>query len=188
MLRDLPEGGEQLRLAPHLLQAERLQVLDPRPALMDPQDIDLLGQLGIGHQHLHHEAVELRLGQRIGPFLLDGVLRGEDREYARQRIRGPIDGHLPFLHGLQQGRLGLGRGSVDFIGQEELGEDRARAKLEGLLLRIEDAYAHNVGRHEVGRELDALELAFEDPCQDADQHGLGGPRNPLDEDVAPRRT
>ena len=40
--------------------------------------------------HHEHEPVELRLGQRIGAFLLDGVLRGQDEE----RI-GQLDGAAP---------------------------------------------------------------------------------------------
>jgi hypothetical protein len=45
---------------------------------------------GLGHRRhveLEQEAVELRLGQRIRPLELDGVLRGEHEEGQRQRVR-----------------------------------------------------------------------------------------------------
>ena len=32
---------------------------------------------------IEHEPVQLRLGKRIGPFLLDWVLRGENKEWLR---------------------------------------------------------------------------------------------------------
>jgi hypothetical protein len=34
------------------------------------------------------------------------------------------------LHRLQHGRLGLGRGPVDLVGQDDLGEERTFLKLE----------------------------------------------------------
>ncbi len=38
-----------------------------------------------------------------------------------------LTGHrnLSFLHGLEQGCLCLGRSPVDFVGQDQVGEDRA---------------------------------------------------------------
>ena len=40
------------------------------------------------------------------------------------------DGDRPLLHGLEQGRLRLGRGPVDLVGQHEVGEDRPALELE----------------------------------------------------------
>ena len=42
--------------------------------------------LGIAHNDLHQEAVELGLGQRIGALELDRVLRREDGEPAWERM------------------------------------------------------------------------------------------------------
>ena len=84
-------------------------------ALLVPRDRSL---------QLQHEAVHLGFGQRIGALLLDGVLRGEDQE--RPPAEGGVaDGHLPLLHGLKQRALHLGRGPVDFVGQDDVREDRA---------------------------------------------------------------
>ena len=55
-------------------------------------------------------------------------------------------------------RLHLRRGAVDFVGQDEVGEDRALARAELRLGRDVDHRADQVGRQQVGRELDAAEL------------------------------
>ena len=73
-------------------------------------------------------------------------------------MRFAFQRHLVFLHGLQQRRLGLGRGAVDLIGQDDVGEDRALAQHEVVLLAVEDVAAGDVAGQQVGRELDALEL------------------------------
>ena len=44
------------------------------------QDLPLLFPVGVGDLDLEHEPVHLGLGQGIGPFLLDGVLGGQDQE------------------------------------------------------------------------------------------------------------
>ena len=43
-------------------------------------DLLLVFQRGVIDLDVEHEAVELRFRQRIGSFLLDGVLRGDDEE------------------------------------------------------------------------------------------------------------
>ena len=91
------------------------------------QDPLLDSLVGITHQHLDHEAVELRLGQRVGALELDRVLRREDGEALGQRVRRAVHGHAALLHRLEQRRLGLGRRAVDLVAQHQVGEDRARA-------------------------------------------------------------
>ena len=61
------------------------------------------GAVGIADEQLHQEAVELGLGQRIGPLVLDRVLGGQDEERVGQADRLVADGDLAFLHRLQQG-------------------------------------------------------------------------------------
>ena len=80
---------------------------------------------GIADFQLEHEAVHLRLGQRVGAFLLDRVLRGQHQERFVQLEGLVADGDLVFLHRFQQRALHLGRRAVDFVGQDEVGEDRA---------------------------------------------------------------
>ena len=72
----------------------------------------------------------------------------------------PGHGHLLLLHRLQQRRLGLGRGAVDFIRQQQVAKDGARLKTQFLAAAAIDEHlgAHDVGRQQVGRELDPREL------------------------------
>ena len=130
---------------------------------------------GIVDDQLEEEAVELGLGQRIGAFLLDRVLRGHDEERLFQLVDRAADGDAVLLHRLQQGRLRLRRGPVDFVGQDDLGEDRAGLEAEDALAVgrfADDVGADDVGGHQVGRELDAVELQVEHLAQRAHQQGL----------------
>ena len=61
--------------------------------------------------------------------------------------------------------------TVDLVGEHDVGEHRAELDVERLLRRPVDARADEVGRHEVGRELQAGEAAAEDA-----RHRLGGQR------------
>ena len=115
---------------------DQLLQVEDRLAREDLADLGLLAARGAGQDALlflgrrivdldvEHEAVQLRLGQRIGAFLLDRVLRGDGEERVGQRIGLLADGHFALLHGLQQRGLGLGRRAVDFVGQQDVGEDR----------------------------------------------------------------
>ncbi|CAN4071209.1 Arginine-binding extracellular protein ArtP, partial [Dysosmobacter welbionis] len=61
---------------------------------------------GVAHGELEEEAVQLGSGQGEGGLRLHGVLGGQDHEGWGQGIGDAVYGHLPFLHGLQQGGLG----------------------------------------------------------------------------------
>ena len=62
--------------------ARRQQMIEPGQGLAGgrPGDLDLLGLRRIIQLDQEHEPVELGLGQRIRPFLLDRVLRGQHQE------------------------------------------------------------------------------------------------------------
>ena len=74
-------------------------------------------------------------------------------------MRLTTGGDATFLHGLQQRRLGLGRGAVDLIGEHDVCKDRPADKperaLPGGVILLEDVTAGDIGRHQVGRKLDA---------------------------------
>ena len=82
---------------------------------------------------------------------------------------------MRLLHRFEQRRLGLGRGAVDLVGQDDLREDRPlhESQTTAALLLVENLGAGDVGRHQVGRELDALEIEIEDVGQGLDQQRLG---------------
>ena len=98
-------------------------------------DLDLLGFRRIIQLDQEHEPIELRLGQRIGPFLLDRVLRGQHQERRFESKRLADHRHLVLLHGFEHGRLRLRRGAVDLVGQHDVGEDRPVHELKLALAR-----------------------------------------------------
>ena len=137
----------------------------------------------VGHD-LEHEAIELGLGQIVGPFGLDRVLRGQHQERPLELVAGPLDRDAIFLHDLQQRRVRLGRRAVDFVGQQELREDRPGTKAEFLRLHVEDRRTGDVRGHQVGRELDPAELAAEHAAERADEERLAQAGHAFDQHVA----
>ena len=121
------------------------------------------------------------------PFELDRVLRRQHEERIRQRPRLAERRHAPFLHRLEQRRLRLGRGAVDLVGQQQVGEDRAGVKDELLaaVALLEDVAAGDVGRQQIGRELDAAEVERQQPRQRLDELGLAEGRKPFEQHVPP---
>ena len=66
------------------------------------------------------------------------------------------DGHVIFLHRLKQGALGFRSGAVDFVGEQNVGEDGTGLKFHLFLPPLifhDDAGADDIGGHEVRREL-----------------------------------
>ena len=132
---------------------------------------------------IQEEAVELRLGQLERARLLDRVLRGDDEEGDGEPETLVADGDLPLLHGFQHGALGLGRGAVDLVGQQQVGEHRAFAHAEIARPLIEDFRADHVGGEHVDGELDAGELEIDRLGHGVDQQRLGQSRHSLQHEV-----
>ena len=111
---------------------------------------------------VEHEAIELGLRQRICAFLLDRILGGENEQRTVQGVTDAADRDLVFLHGLEQGGLSLGRRPVDLVGQENVREDRAvneaNHPLAGRPVFLNHLRAQDVGRHQIGRELNTVEF------------------------------
>ncbi len=128
----------------------------------------------VGHHDVEQEAIELRFGQRIGAFELDRVLRGQHEERPLERIGPAGGGDVILLHRLEQRRLRLRRRAVDLVGENDLREDRPLHETQraGAVILVEDLRAGDVGRHQVGRELDALEAQVENLRQRLDQQRL----------------
>ncbi|MNL50471.1 hypothetical protein D3C87_1734900 [compost metagenome] len=87
------------------------------------------------------------------------------------------NGHRILLHRFQQRRLRLGRCPVDFIGKDDISENRAFDEFEIAVL-IERFRAKNIGRHQIGRELDPVEIQVERRSNGLDQKRFREPRNP----------
>ena len=116
---------------------------------------ELLGRRRIVHRDPHQEPVALRLRERVDPLGLDGVLRGDHDEGTGCGHGPPADRDLSLLHHFEQGRLHLGRRTVDLVREDDVGEHGARLDVERFARRPVDPRAHDVGRDQVGRELDA---------------------------------
>ena len=135
-------------------------------------------------QNLEQEAVQLRLRQRVGAFLVERVLGGQHHERRRQREAFALDGDLPLLHHFQQRRLGLGRRPVDLVGEQQVGEGRPLAHPEVAALAVEQGVAGDVRGHQVGGELDALKVQLQHPRQAARQQRLAEPGHAFDQHMA----
>ncbi len=92
-------------------------------------------------------------------MVLDGILRGQHHEWLGQLVGVIVNGDLRFVHGFQQRRLRFWRGAIDFVRQDDVGENRAGLKVKALFDLVEYAGSHHVGRQQVRGELDALERA-----------------------------
>src|SRR2546429_7202025 len=68
------------------------------------------------------------LRERVGSFLLDGVLGREHEKRLAQKERLSADRHLLLLHRLEQRRLDLGGGAVNLVRERQVREQRDRKK------------------------------------------------------------
>ena len=139
----------------------RGQVARVEAAGVAVQDRDLLIPRRQRHIELQQEPVQLRLGQLVGALVLDRVLGRGDDERVRQRTRFALDADLAFLHGLQQGGLRLGRGPVDLVGQQQIGEHRSGVELEFRCAGVIYERAGDVSRHQIRGELHPLEVELQ---------------------------
>ena len=162
---------------------DRLQVHDAVVGLVPHQHPGLFRGGRVAERQPDHEAVDLRLGQRIRALVLDRVLRREHEERPRELVRGRLDRDLALLHALEQAGLGLRRGAVDLVHQHDVGEDRAGPELEARLALVVDLRADDVRGQQVGGALHARELAVDRARERARQGGLADARVVLDEDV-----
>src|SRR3989454_220597 len=125
------------------------------------EDFDLLLPRRIADIDLQQEPVDLRLGERIGAFVLDRILRRDHEERPVQWKRLALQGGLSFLHRLEQRGLGLRRRAVDLVREEDVREDRPAPEDEIARLALEDVSPGDVGREQVRCELDASEREAE---------------------------
>ena len=154
------------------------------------EDPPLGGAVGIADVDLHQEAVELRLGQRIGAFLLQRILRRQHVEGLRQVVPLAGDRDMVLLHRLQQRRLRARAGPVDLVGHQQLREDRTLHETEAAppsARFLQHLGAEDVGRHQIGRELHAPGVEAEHGAERLDELGLGEARHADKQAVAARQ-
>ena len=95
-----------------------------------------------------------------------------------------FDRDLPFVHRLQEGALCAGRGPVDLVGQQHVGEDWPFAKLEITEVSQVDAGSQNVAREHIGRKLQPREAAVQALGDRLGQQSFADARRVLDEEVS----
>ena len=86
-----------------------------------------------------------------------GFLSRQHEERRGQREGIVADSDLVLLHGLQQRALHLRGRAIDLVGQHDVGEDRTFARREIAGACVVNEGADDVGRQQVGRELNAAE-------------------------------
>ncbi len=203
-----PAGAHQLRdpaqqvvadvhVADMLLQCQhRFALHHPRHVAAGAagglrQDVVLFLLGGIVDADVQQEAVQLGFRQRVGAGLLQRVLRGQHEERRGQCVGGAGVADGAFLHGFQQRGLGLGRRAVELVGQQQVGEDRARLEAEmavpGAVVLLEQLGAQDVAGHQVRRELHATELQVQGLPQRAHQQRLAQTGHALQQAVAARQ-
>ena len=120
------------------------------------------------HADVQQEAVELRFGQRdrCRPARAGSAWPAR-RTAAGSGVGGAGIADRAFLHRLEQRGLGLGRGAVELVGEQQVGEDRALLELEvalaGAVVLFQHLGAEDVAGHQVRGELDAAELPVPAP-------------------------
>ena len=124
------------------------------------------------------------MGEGEGPGRVEGVLGGDDHEGTGQGMGGAVGRDLALLHGLEESGLGLGGGPVELVGQEDVGEDGAGAEGQDAGVTVEDDGPGDVGREEVGRQLDPAEAETEGTGQGLGQGGLAHAGVVLDQEMA----
>ena len=179
---DLADGF--LHPAQFLDRQDLLEVLERVRPLLLIEDDDLLDRLRVAEAKAQHEPVQLCLGQGERALVLDRVLGRDDEERIRHRVGRAVDRRLTLLHAFEERGLGLRGRPVDLVGEHDLAEDRAGAELELLGLLVVDREPRDVGRQQVGGELDPPEGGAEAPGDRLGEHGLAGARHVLDEQVA----
>ena len=97
-----------------------------------------------------------------------------------------VDGDLAAIHHLEQRRLRLGRGAVDFVGQNDVGENRAGLEHELLHVFVVDGDARHVTGQQVAGELHARERAIHRARQRIGQRCLAKARQVLDQQMPAR--
>ena len=138
----------------------------------------------VADAHAQEEAIELGLRQRERAREVLRVLRRDDEERIGQRDGLAVERDLPFVHRLEQRRLGARAGAVDLVGQQDVREDRALAEDELAAALVVDADAEDVAREQVAGELHAAQLAADGLGDGARERRLADAGHVLDEQVA----
>ena len=132
------------------------------------------------HPDLEHEPVFLGFRKWVCAFVFNRVLRCKNSKVRVQIMCRPVDRDHPFLHGLKQRGLGLGRRPVNLVRQQKRGKNRPLDQGKPAILQIKDMRARNIRRHQVRGELNPRKFASQDMGERPDKQGLGNAGHALD--------
>ena len=153
--RDLHVANGGLNRENFVERKNRFERIERGRFAIGVQDGAFGGAVGIADRKAHQEAVELAFGERVRSFELDRVFGRDDEEGARERTRRSVGGNLAFARRFEGRALRSRRRAVDFVGEDDVRENRARDELEILRLRAVNVGADDVERDEVGSELNS---------------------------------
>lgn len=111
------------------------------------------------------------------------ILSSYNHERVRKRVGVIIYTHPALAHGLEQCALCLWCCSIDFVCENNIGEDRTSAKVKGLARLVKYGYSKNIRGEQVAGELDPAEGAIECLGQGARQRRLAYAGDIFDEQV-----
>ena len=131
-----------------------------------------VARAGITYAQAQHETIELRFRQRVSPVMFDRVLGGEHDERLRQGVCRAFDCHLPFGHRFEQRRLSFRGGAIDFVGEYDVGEDRAGLPFKKRAVLIENREPDHIRRQQIGSELNSLKRTVQRSRQRMCQRGF----------------
>jgi len=170
-------GRENLRRSGNAIHRYRLAAGHPA------QNFLFLIARRITDVQLQHEAVDLRFRKRVCAFLLDRVLRRQNEERLFEDVGCAADGDLLFLHRFEERGLDLGRSSIYFVRQDDVGEDRTFLHREFSVGLIVDLRSHDIRRQKVRCKLDSTEGGIDRFSQSPHGERLREPRNSLEKYV-----
>jgi len=172
--RDLPD--QPLKLHDLLRRRADIDLGDIHSCRIAVHDLYFVVVGQVVEDDVEKKAVELRLGQRVCPLELDRVLRRKHEKRPVDTVMVAAHGYGELLHGFEQGRLCLWRRSIDLIGEQYIGENRARNERPGPVSRrdvlFDDIGTRHIRGHEVRGELDTLEGQSQRQCERTDQQRL----------------
>ena len=124
------------------------------------------------------------LGQQLRSGRAYWVLRRDDDERIRDGMRLAVDCYLTFLHDLQQCRLRLAGGAVDFVRQQQIAHDRAGLEQQAAALLVVNGKTDDVRRNHVRGELNTAIVDTHRAAERQRQRGFAHARHVLQQNVA----
>ena len=110
----------------------------------------------VTHLNTDEKTVQLGLREHLGSGRANRVLSGNDHEGIQHLAGDAVYGYRALFHDFQKGGLGLGGGTVDLIGKEQVAHNCTGLVYEGILFFYVHGNTCDVGGENVRGELDTV--------------------------------